>query len=198
MARRTAEALHYKQRLSAEIHEHRATREQLERALALQQQDRLRQMKEVELQRLVVASKEAAESRLAMLKNHLHEIAVFVDRERNCGFHTRRFAAWAGMPSGRIDGLALEQVLTPHDAEALRAPLLDAMDGRAGRVELPLARHAAAAQEVVVDFLPQRDAAGEVCGTLLLIGDPRTAAASSPLPVRPGGGGRSRAVATSS
>lgn len=183
MARRTAEAQHYKQRLSAEILQHRATRDQLERALALQQQDRLRQAKEAEIQRLIVASKEAAESRLAMLKAHLEEIAVFVDRDRNCGFHTRRFAAWAGMPSGRIDGLALEQVLTPRDAEALRAPLLDAMDGRAGRVELPLARHEAAAQDVVVDFLPQRDGAGEVRGTLLLIRQPQSAAAPPPAPV---------------
>jgi len=183
MARRTAEALHYKQRLSAEIQQHRATREQLERALALQQQDRLRQAKEAEVRRMIVASKEAAESRLAMLKAHLDEIAVFVDRERNCGFHTRRFAAWAGMPSGRIDGLALEEALSPRDAEALRAPLLDAMDGRAGRVELPLARHAAAAQDMVVDFLPQRDAAGEVCGTLLLIREPQSAAAPAPAPI---------------
>ncbi len=175
MARRTAEAARFRQRLAAEVQEHRDTRAQLERELALHQQDRLRLTKETEAHRVLIASKEAAESRLAMLKHHLEEIAVFVDNDRCCGFHTRRFAAWAGMPSGRIDGLALDEALSPHDAEALRAPLLDALDGRAGRIELPLTRHAAAPQNVVVDFLPQRNAAGEVRGTLLLVREPQGA-----------------------
>ena len=175
MARRTAEAAHFKQRLSAEIHQHNATREQLERALALHQQDRTRIAKEAEANRVVMASNQAAESRLAMLKLHLEEIAVFVDRNRQCSFHTRRFAAWTGMPSGRIDGLALEEVLPPNDAEALRAHLLDAMDGRSGRAEFSLARHSGVEQRVAVDFLPQRDDAGEVCGTLLLIKHPQPA-----------------------
>lgn len=183
MARRTAEAAHYKQRLSAEIQQHRSTREQLERELALHQQDRMRLAKEAEAHRLVVASKQAAESRLAMLKHHLEEIAVFVDRERRCGFHTRRFAAWTGLPSGSIDGLALEEALSARDAEALRAPLLDAMDGRAGRGEFTLDRHAGEAQPVVVDFLPQRDAAGLVCGTLLLVRAPQTAAKAASAPI---------------
>ncbi|TAK68328.1 MAG: EAL domain-containing protein [Betaproteobacteria bacterium] len=181
-ARRAAEAVHFKQRLGAEIQQHRATREQLERELALHQQDRARLAKETEAHRLVVASKQAAESRLAMLKLHLEEIAVFVDRDRHCGFHTRRFAAWTGMPSGRIDGIALEEALPPRDAEALRAQLLDAMDGRAGRAELSLARHAGVEQRVVVDFLPQRDASGQVCGTLLLIREPPSLADGAPAP----------------
>ena len=181
-ARRAAEALHFKQRLGAEIQQHRATREQLERELTLHQQDRTRLAKETEAHRLVVAGKQAAESRLAMLKLHLEEIAVFVDRERHCGFHTRRFAAWTGMPSGRIDGLALEEALPPRDADALRAQLLDAMDGRSGRAELSLARHTGVEQRVVVDFLPQRDASGQVCGTLLLIKEPRSWAEGAPAP----------------
>ena len=130
MARRTAEAVHYKQRLSAEIQQHRATREQLERELALHQQDRTRLAKETEAHRLDAASKQAAESRLAMLKHHLDEIAVFVDHDQRCGFHTRRFAAWTGVPAGRIDGLSLAEALPPGGAETLRAQLLDAMDGR--------------------------------------------------------------------
>lgn len=182
-ARRTAEAAHYKQRLSAEIQQHRSTREQLERELALHQQDRMRLTKEAEAYHLVVAGKQAAESRLAMLKHHLEEIAVFVDRDRRCRFHTRRFAAWADMPSGSIDGLALEDALSPHDAEALRAQLLDAVDGRTGRGEFSLERHSGAAQQVLVDFLPQRDASGEVCGALLLIRErqPSSPAASAPI-----------------
>jgi EAL domain-containing protein (putative c-di-GMP-specific phosphodiesterase class I) len=180
MARRTAEAAHYKQRLSAEIAQHRSTREQLERELALHQQDRLRLAKEGEAHRLIIASKQAAESRLAMLKLHLEEIAVFVDHDRHCGFHTRRFAAWAGIPSGRIDGLALEEALSARDAEALRAQLLDAMDGRAGRAELSLERNTGVAQQATVDFLPQRDAAGAVIGTLLLIRDQRASAEGAP------------------
>ena len=182
MARRTAEAAHFKQRLSVEIQQHRATREQLERELALHQQDRTRLAKETEAHNLVVASKQAAESRLAMLKLHLEEIAVFVDRDRHCGFHTRRFAAWAGMPSGRIDGLALQEALPPRGAEALRTRLLDAMDGRVGRAELSLPRHTGVEQRVVVDFLPQRDASGQVCGTLLLIKEPRSWADGAPEP----------------
>ncbi|MBI5908819.1 MAG: EAL domain-containing protein [Betaproteobacteria bacterium] len=181
-ARRAAEAVHFKQRLSAEIQQHRATREQLERELALHQQDRTRLAKETEAHRLVVASKQVAESRLTMLKLHLEEIAVFVDHERHCGFHTRRFAAWTGIPSGRIEGLALEEALPPREAEALRAQLLDAMDGRAGRAELSLARHTGVEQRVVVDFLPQRDASGQVCGTLLLIKEPQSWADGAPAP----------------
>jgi EAL domain-containing protein (putative c-di-GMP-specific phosphodiesterase class I)/PAS domain-containing protein len=180
MARRTAEAAHYKERLHTEIQQHRATREQLERELALHQQDRTRLAKETEAHRLVVASKQAAETRLAMLKLHLEEIAVFVDRDRHCSFHTRRFAAWTGVPSGRIDGLALEEALSARAAEALRAPLLDAMDGRAGRAELSLARNTGVEQRVVVDFLPQRDGDGEVSGTLLLIKEPPSPGDAAP------------------
>ena len=174
MARRTAEAAHYKQRLLAEIQQHRGTREQLERELALHQQDRTRLVRETEANRMMIASKQAAEARLAMLKTHLEEIAVFVDRDRRCSFHTRRFAAWAGIPSGRIDGLALEEVLPPHDAEALRAQLLDAMDGRDGRAEYALKRRTDTEQRVVVDFLPQRNGDNVVTGTLLLIKEPQS------------------------
>ena len=46
IARRTAEAMHAKQRLGAEIEQHRYTREELERELALHQQDRARLAKE--------------------------------------------------------------------------------------------------------------------------------------------------------
>ncbi|MBE0613683.1 MAG: EAL domain-containing protein [Burkholderiales bacterium] len=174
MARRTAEAVHYRQRLSAEIEQHRSTREQLERELGLHQQDRTRLARETEANRMMIASKQAAENRLAMLKTHLEEIAVFVDRDRRCSFHTRRFAAWAGVPSGRIDGLALEEVLPPHDAEVLRAQLLDAMDGRDGRAEYALKRRTDTEQRVVVDFLPQRDDENVVTGTLLLIKEPQS------------------------
>jgi hypothetical protein len=176
MARRTAEAVHYKQRLQAEILQHRGTREQLERELTLHQLDRTRLAKETEAHRLIAASKLAAESRLAMLKLHLDEIAVFVDRERKCGFHTRRFAAWTGMPSLRIDGLALEEALSAHAAETLRPRLLDAMDGRGARAELSIEHSTGKAEVVVVDFLPQRDDSGEVSGTLLLIRETHTAA----------------------
>jgi EAL domain-containing protein (putative c-di-GMP-specific phosphodiesterase class I) len=169
MARRTAEAAHYKQRLQAEIQQHRGTREQLERELALHQLDRRRLAKETRAHHLLVAAKLAAESRLAMLNRHLDEIAVFVDRERKCGFHTRRFAAWTGMPSVRIDGMVLEEALSARAAEALRPRLLDAMDGRGARAEMTLEQNSGKEQVVIVDFLPQRDDSGEVSGTLLLI-----------------------------
>ena len=181
--RRSADAVHYQQRLDAEIAQHRGTREQLERELALHQQDRTRLAKESEAHRLVIASKQAAESRLAMLKLHLEEIAVFVDGDQHCGFHTRRFAAWTGLPSGRIDGLALDEALSARDAGALRTHLLDALEGREGRAELSLQRRSGVERVVVVDFLPQRDAAGEVCGTLLLIHDPQSAADAASTPV---------------
>jgi len=180
MARRTAEAAHYKQRLSAEIQQHRGTREQLERELALHLQDRARLAKETEAHRLDAASKQAAESRLAMLKHYLEEIAVFVDHDQHCGFHTRRFAAWTGVPAGRIDGLSLAEALPPGGAEALRAQLLDAMDGRARRAELSLVRRDGVEQRVVVDFVPQRDVSGQISGTLLLIREAHSPAAAAP------------------
>ena len=180
MARREAEAVRFRQRLSAEIQQHKATRAQLERELALHQQDRTRLAKESEAHRLVVASKQAAESRLAMLQHHLDEIAVFVDRDQHCGFHTRRFAAWTGMPSGRIDGLGLAEALQARDAEALRAPLQNALDGRAGRTEVSLACPDGSARRVLLDCLPQRDAAGEISGALVLIQDEQSRAALQP------------------
>jgi len=176
MARRTAEAAHYKQRLQAEIQQHRGTREQLERELALHQLDRTRLARHTEAQRLLAAGKLAADGRLAMLKLHLEEIAVFVDRDRRCGFHTRRFAAWTGMSSTRIEGLALEETLSAHAAETLRPRLLDAMEGRGARAEMSIEHRPGREQVVVVDFLPQRDDAGEVIGTLLLIREPQATA----------------------
>lgn len=58
-ARRAAEVAHLKQRLSAEITQHRGTRAQLERELALHQQDRTRLAKEVEAHRLALEEIEA-------------------------------------------------------------------------------------------------------------------------------------------
>ena len=52
IARRTAEAAHFKQRLAAEIEQHRGVREQLERELALHQKERAHLAKEVEAHRL--------------------------------------------------------------------------------------------------------------------------------------------------
>ena len=179
-ARRAAEAVHFKQRLNAEIEQHRRTREQLERGLALHQQDRTRLAKEADGHKLAAAGKLAAESLLGTLSRHLEEIAVFVDRDQRCRFHTGRFAAWTGLPSGRMEGLAFADALPPATAETLRPHLLDALDGRTGRAELRLARRDGTQQAVVVDFVPQHDARGEVLGTLLLIKEQRPAADAAP------------------
>jgi len=179
-ARRGAEASNFKDRLSAEIEQHRGTREQLERELALHQQDRTRLAKETEVRRLAANGKLAAENMLVTLELHLTEIAVFVDRDQRCRFHTRRFSAWTGVPSERINGLAFDEALPPRDAEVLRATLLDALDGRAGRAEVSLTPRGSAEQRVLVDYLPQRDAAGQVSGTLVLISDAQASAAAAP------------------
>ncbi len=175
-ARRAADAIHFEQRLSAEIAQHRGTREQLERELALHQQDRTRLAKETEAHRLAAANRQSAESMLGLLERHLEEIAFFVDRDRRCRFHTRRFAAWIGVASERIDGLAFGEALPPRAAEALRSQLLDALDGRAGRAELSLARPDGTEEQVQVDFLPQRDASAQISGTLVLIKQPQSSA----------------------
>ncbi len=180
MARRTAEVAHAKQRLSAESQQHRGTREQLERALALHQQERTRLARVVEAHRRAAQGKLAAENMLALLELHLQEVAFYIDRARHYRFHTRRFSAWTGVPPERIDGFAFEEALPPRSAEALRPLLLDALDGRAGRAELLLARRDGSEQRVVAECFPQRDAASQVGGALLLIREARAPAAAVP------------------
>lgn len=180
MARRTAEAMHFKQRLSAEIEQHRGAREQLERELALHQQDRARLSREIDAHRLAAEDKLAAESTLGMLKLHLEEIAFVVDRDRRYRFHTRRFSTWTGVPSTHMDGRAFEDALPPRDAEVLRPKLLDALGGRAGRAELILTPRGGTEQRTQVDYLPQRDATGQVNGALVLIREAQEAAAAAP------------------
>ncbi len=121
-ARCAAEAAHFRQRLSAEIEQHGGTLEQLERGLALHQQDRTRLAKEAKAHRLTARDKFASESLLGMLELHLDEIAFYVDRHQRYRFHTRRFSAWTGVPSERINGFAFAEALPPRDAGALRAP----------------------------------------------------------------------------
>ena len=179
MARRTAEAAHFKQRLGAEIEQHRGAREQLERELALHQQDRTRLIKEVEAHRLDTEGRLAADKLLGMLALHLHETACFIDRDRRCRFHTRRFATWTGVPSAKIDASAFDEVLSPLDSEALRPKLLDALDGRGGRVELALMPRGGGEQRTQADFLPQLDAEGQVSGILVLLKEVQEAAVAS-------------------
>lgn len=178
-ARRTAEAAHFKQRLGAEIQQHRGTREQLERELALHQQDRTRLAREVEAHQRAAQGKLAAESLLPMLGLHLEEIAFYVDRSRHYRFHTRKFSAWTGVPPERIDGFVFEEALPPRSAEALRPLLLDALDGRAGRADLSLTRRDGSEERAVADCFPQRDAAGDVVGALLLIREAQALAAAA-------------------
>ncbi len=172
MARRTAEVAHFRQRLSAEIEQHRGTREQLERELALHQQDRARLTKETEAHRLAARDKLAAEGMLLTLGLHLNVIALLVDHSRRCRFHTRRYSAWCGLPPERIDGAAFENTLPPHDAEALRPLLLDALNGRANEAELLLGRDGSE-QHVRAQCFPQRGTAGQDSGALLLIREAR-------------------------
>ena len=133
MARRTAEVMHFKQHLSAEIEQHRGAQEQLERELALHQQDRARLSREIDAHRLAVEDKLAAESMLGMLKLHLEEIAFVVDRGRRYRFHTRRFSTWTGVPSTHIDGSAFEEALPPRDAEVLQPKFADPARPRGAR-----------------------------------------------------------------
>ena len=87
-ARRTAEAVHFKQRLSAEIAQHRGTREQLERELALHQQDRMRLAREIEAHRIAhhgrlavdAAERGRAERALAQLDVFAHIVQVQIER----------------------------------------------------------------------------------------------------------------------
>lgn len=180
LMRHTAEAMHFRQRLSAEIEQHRATREQLERELALHQQERIRLAKETEARALAAKDKLAAETMLVMLELHLAEIAVYVDHEQSCRFHTRRFSAWTGVPSERINGLALDEALPPRAAESLRAPLLQALHGRAAQAEVSLTRRDGAEQRVLVDCLPQLDATGQASGALVLIREAHAHAGAAP------------------
>jgi EAL domain-containing protein (putative c-di-GMP-specific phosphodiesterase class I)/PAS domain-containing protein len=168
-ARRGADAANFRERLSAEIEQHRGTREQLERELALHQQDRARLAKEIEVHRLAAKDKLYAESLLGILELRLDGIAFYVDRDQRYRFHTRKFSAWTGVPSERIDGLAFADALTARDAEALRLQLLDALDGRAVRAEALLAQRDGTEQRMLVEYLPQRDAAGQVSGVLVQI-----------------------------
>ncbi|MCX7140881.1 MAG: EAL domain-containing protein [Proteobacteria bacterium] len=179
MARRTAEAAHFKQRLGAESEQHRAAREQLERELALHQQDRTRLARETEAHRLADEGRLAAAGLLGTLEQHLDEIAFIVDRDRRYRFHTKRFRSWTGAPSAQISGKTFEEALSQADAEALRPKLLDALDGRAGRAELTLAPRDGSGDSTRVDFLPQRDAAGKVSGVLVLIRAAREAGAAA-------------------
>ena len=168
-ARRVAEAAHFKQRHSAEVAQHRATREQLERALVLQQQGRTQIAREIEAQRLAVQDKLSAENLLGVLELHLDGIAFYLDREQRYRFHTKGFAARTGIPFDRIDGLAFAEALNARDAEALRGHLSEALDGRAGRAETPLTQHDGSERQMLVEWLPQRDAAGQVSGVLVQI-----------------------------
>jgi EAL domain-containing protein (putative c-di-GMP-specific phosphodiesterase class I)/PAS domain-containing protein len=198
MARRVAEAAHFKQRYSAEVAQHRATQEQLERALVLHQQDRAQLAKEGEAHRRTLQGKLDAEAMLRMLELNLDGIAFYLDRKQRYCFHTRKFAAWSGIPSDRIDGLAFADALTAREAEALRAQLLDALDGRAARSETPLTRRDGSTQPMLIEWLPQRDAAGQVCGVLVQIGDPgadvEAEAAKSPEAARSGVSAAERAA----
>jgi len=178
MARRTAEAAHFRQRLSAEVEQHRGAREQLERELALHQQDRTRLGREIEAHRIDAAAKLSAENLLAMLTLHLQDIAFFVDRDQRYRFHTKRFSTWTGVPSNKIAGSAFEAALPPRAAEALRPKLLDALDGRAGRAELVLTPHAGGERRAQVDYVPLRDANGQVSGALILIQEDQAAVAA--------------------
>lgn len=180
-ARRAAEAVHFKQRLSDELAQHRGTREQLERELALRQQDRTRLTREVEAHRLAAKGKLVAESLLGMLEQHLAEIAVLIDHQQRCRFHTRGFSAWAGVPSGRIDGHALAEALSARDAEALRPQLLDALDGRAVRAQVPLTQRDGSEQAMLVECLPQRDADGQVSVVLVQIKKAEADAGAAPV-----------------
>ncbi len=179
MARRTAEVAHFRQRLSAEIEQHRGTREQLERELALHQQDRARLTREAEAHQGAARGKLAAESMLAMLGLHLGEIAAYVDQSRRYRFHTRAFSAWTGVPSERIDGFAFEDALPPRNAELLRPLLLDALAGRAGQLALTLLRRDGSEQRVTAECFPRRDAANAVGGALLLIKEEQAPAAAA-------------------
>ena len=184
-ARRAAEAAHFRQRYSAEVAQHRGTREQLERELALHQQDRMRLVKQIEAHRLEVQDKLSAESLLGVLELHLDGAAFYLDREQRYRFHTRGFSAWTGIPSDRIDGLAFAEALNARDAQALRAQLLDALDGRAGRAETPLTQRDGSERQMLVEWLPQRDAAGQVSGVLVQIKDMRAVAVAVAGTTRP-------------
>jgi len=177
IARRSAEALRFKQRLGAEVEQHRSTRAQLERELALHQNDRVRLAKEIEAHRVAAANAQAAENLLGSLERSLEGTAFLVDRDQRYRFHTREFAAWIGVASESIDGLAFEEALPRRDAEALRAPLLDALDGRSGQAELLLTRRDGTEQATVVEYLSQHDAAGQVTGALVLFREAPAASA---------------------
>jgi len=199
-ARRVAEAAHFKQRYSAEVAQHRATREQLERALVLQQQDRAQLAREIEAQRRALQGKLDAEAMLRMLELNLDGIAFFLDREQRYRFHTKKFAAWSGIPSDSLDGMAFAEAWNARDAEALRAQLLDALDGRGVRSEMPLTRRDRTEQPMLVEWLPQRDAGGQVDGVLVQIKDlgadaeAEAATAASPNAARSGVGAAERAA----
>lgn len=180
--RRSAEVAHYRQRLAAEVQQHRSTREQLERELALHQQDRARLARDAEAQQRAEKGRLAAESMLAMLGLHLDGIAFYIDSGRHYRFHTRRFSAWIGMPPERIDGCAFEEALLPRNAEALRPLLLDALDGRSGRAELLLTPREGSEERVLAECFPQRDSAGQIVGVLVLLREAQALAATAPPP----------------
>lgn len=124
------------------------------------------------------AARRAAESalqarsrELRLLIDAVPAMIAYVDTDERYLLHNRAYAQWLGIPSARIDGRTVREVVG-EKAYALARPYIEhALAGDEARYERSQRHADGSARDLAVAYVPHRGAAGVVLGYYALLTD---------------------------
>jgi PAS domain S-box-containing protein len=130
---------------------------------AAQRNERSRRAAEAALQ---VRSRE-----LRLLVDAMPAMITYVGADRRFLFHNRRYSEWIGVPSARIDGRPVSEVVS-RETYAVIAPHLErALAGEEVSYERQEARPDGEMRDLAVAYVPHRGTGGDVLGCYALVTD---------------------------
>lgn len=122
-------------------------------------------------QQAAEAALQARSRELRLLIDAVPAKIAYVDPGERVLRHNRAFAEWLGMPSARIEGRALRELLGAQEYEAARPHVARALAGEMVQYERQQRVDDGSVRDLAVVYVPHRSPAGAVLGYYALLTD---------------------------
>jgi two-component system CheB/CheR fusion protein len=128
-------------------------------------------LRDVTQRRRAEADLQASEMRTRLIADSLPVLIAYVDREQRFRFSNATYEDWFGIPSERILGQQMREVLGDAAYDRLRAPIARALSGEEARFEGELPDARGGPRHVSLLYVPYFGESGEVLGFHSLVHD---------------------------
>jgi len=156
--------------LAAAVRASRSEMDLLQRTEELAEAERKIEL-ELGLRKNVEEKVAVAQGRLQLIDDKLPTMIVLIDIEGYCRYHNSAFRNWLNLKTGKIDGRTMRELLGSKAYADIATAFRQSLDGKPLRYEHIQEMSDGVIYRLMVEHVPQFDAAGKVTGFYFLATD---------------------------